>query len=82
MTHYQPDNAPFTVTAPTDKTARVFATKVGETHVRVGDQVVTIRPGEDTLIENGRIIAPKRILDERRADLASRLAPLSKEKRG
>lgn len=69
------------VAAPADKPYRILAANVGETHVRVGPDMVTLRPGEDAMIEGGRIVAPKRILDERRSDLSRRLAPLSKERR-
>lgn len=61
------------ITVPSTERATVFATSVGNSVVRVGEDAVSLLPGETAIVENGRIVAPKRILDERRSDLKRRL---------
>lgn len=76
VTVYEQDQTLMLTASTAQEPFRVMAAKAGETRVVVGREMVALRPGEDAIVERGHIIAPRRILDERRADLGRRLGCL------
>lgn len=64
------------VSIPTGYPAAAWIAPTGGTTVVVssGGDNVRLQPGEDAIFENGRIVPPRRVLNERLASLTARLA--------
>lgn len=64
------------VTVPTDVSAQLFP--VGPTRLSCGAESIEMLPGEVAYVENGHIVAPRRILDQRLIGLITRLRKASR----